>query len=177
MVSSHSPKSSRASPLVHPNLQKLFHLLFYQNWIQSPPYCNKLNHKSLEWNRLCQFTCSSDISLQQITGVKRLTLWIELRTLNSTKTIWIRSTIPDNFSHTVLAFYLFFFLRLYFGLFVTPWVVAYQAPPSMGFSRQEYWSRLPFPSPRDLPNPGIEPRSPALQAATLPSQPPGVSIF
>ena len=47
-------------------------------------------------------------------------------------------------------------------LFVTPWIVACQAPLSMGFSRQEYWSGLPFPSPRDLRNPGIEPRSPAL---------------
>ena len=47
-------------------------------------------------------------------------------------------------------------------LFVTPWTVAYQAPPSMGFSRQGYWSALPFPSPGDLPNPGIEPCSPAL---------------
>ena len=45
-------------------------------------------------------------------------------------------------------------------LFATPWTIAYQAPPSMGFSRQEYWSGLPFPSPEDLPNPGIEPRSP-----------------
>ena len=42
-------------------------------------------------------------------------------------------------------------------LFATPWTVAYQAPPSMGFSRQEYWSGLPFPSPGDLPDPGIEP--------------------
>ena len=49
-------------------------------------------------------------------------------------------------------------------LFATPWTVAYQASPSMGFSRQEYWSVLPFPSPGDLPDPGIEPRSPALQA-------------
>ena len=47
-------------------------------------------------------------------------------------------------------------------LFVTLWTVAYQASPSMGFSRQEYWSGLPFPSPGDLPNPGIEPGSPAL---------------
>ena len=47
-------------------------------------------------------------------------------------------------------------------LFATPWTVAYQVPPSMGFSRQEYWSGLPFPSP-DLPHPGIEPRSPAAQ--------------
>ena len=54
-------------------------------------------------------------------------------------------------------------------LFVIPWTVACQAPLSMGFSRQEYRSGLPFPSPGDLPNPGIEPRSPALQAGSLPS--------
>ena len=58
-------------------------------------------------------------------------------------------------------------------LFATPWSVAHQAPPSMGFSRQEYWSGLPFPSPGDLPNPGIEPRSPILQADALTSEPPG----
>ena len=58
-------------------------------------------------------------------------------------------------------------------LFVTPRTVADQAPPSMGFSRQEYWSGLPFPSPGDLPNPGIKPGSPALQADALPSKPPG----
>ena len=56
-------------------------------------------------------------------------------------------------------------------LFVAPWTVAYQALPSMGFSRQECWSGLPFPSPGDLPDPGIEPRSPPLQADTLPSEP------
>ena len=49
-------------------------------------------------------------------------------------------------------------------LFATPWTVAYQAPPPMGPSRQEYWSGLLFPSPGDLPDPEIEPRSPALQA-------------
>ena len=48
-------------------------------------------------------------------------------------------------------------------LYVTPWTVAYQAPLSMGFSRQEYWSGLPCPPPGDLPDPEIEPRSPALQ--------------
>ena len=58
-------------------------------------------------------------------------------------------------------------------LFATPWTVAHQAPLSMGFSRQEYWSGLPFPSPGDLPNPGIEPMSPALQADALTSEPPG----
>ena len=62
-----------------------------------------------------------------------------------------------------------------FWLFATPWTVAYQNPPSMGFSRQEYWSGLPFPSPGDLPDPGIEPPSPALQADAFPSEPPGKS--
>ena len=57
-----------------------------------------------------------------------------------------------------------------------PWTVAHQAPPSMGFSRQEYWSGLPFPSPGDLPHPGIEPRSPTLQADTLTSEPPGKHV-
>ena len=58
-------------------------------------------------------------------------------------------------------------------LFATPWTVAYQAPPSMGFSRQEYLSGLPFPSPGDLPDPGIKPGSPALEADALTSEPPG----
>ena len=59
------------------------------------------------------------------------------------------------------------------GLFVTPWTVARQAPLSMRFSRQEKWSGVPFPSPGDLSNPGIKLRSPALQADSLPSEPPG----
>ena len=55
----------------------------------------------------------------------------------------------------------------------TPWTVAHQAPLFMGFSRWEHWSGLPFPSSEDLPNKRIEPRSPALQADSLPSEPPG----
>ena len=55
-------------------------------------------------------------------------------------------------------------------LFATPWTVAYKSPLSMEFSRQEYWSGLPFPSPGDLPDPGIKPMSPALQADALPSE-------
>ena len=58
-------------------------------------------------------------------------------------------------------------------LFTTPWTVARQAPLSMGFSRQEYWSGLPCPPPGDLPNPGIKPRSPALHSDSLPPKPPG----
>ena len=61
-------------------------------------------------------------------------------------------------------------------LFATPWTVAHQTPPSVGFSRQEYWSGLPFPSPGDLPNPGIEPRSSALQEDSLPSEPTGKPV-
>ena len=58
-------------------------------------------------------------------------------------------------------------------LFETPWTAAYQAPQSLEFSRQEYWNGVPFPSAGDLPNPGIEPRSPALQADALLSEPLG----
>ena len=58
-------------------------------------------------------------------------------------------------------------------LFVTPWTVAYQDPPFMGFSRQEYWSGLLFPSPKDLSDPGIEPGTPTLKADSLPFEPPG----
>ena len=57
--------------------------------------------------------------------------------------------------------------------FASPWAVAHQAPPSVEFPRQEYWNGLSFPSPGDLPDPGIEPGSPALQVDTLPSEPPG----
>ena len=55
-------------------------------------------------------------------------------------------------------------------LFAIPWTIAYQAPSPMEFSRQEYWSGLSFPSLGDLPNPGIEPRSPTLQAGALLSE-------
>ena len=82
-------------------------------------------------------------------------------------------------THTIHAIYICIYMLLlllsHFSrvrLCATPWTVAYQAP-SMGFSRQEYWSGLPFPSPGDLPDPGIEPGSPAFQAEALPSDPPG----
>ena len=57
--------------------------------------------------------------------------------------------------------------------FAMPWTGAFQAPPSMGFSRQEYWSGLPFSSPGNLPNPGIQPGSPTLETDFLPSEPLG----
>ena len=60
-------------------------------------------------------------------------------------------------------------------LLETPWTIAHQAPLSMELSRQKHWSGLPFPSPGDFPDPGIEPWSPALQADSLPFEPPGKS--
>ena len=65
----------------------------------------------------------------------------------------------------------------HFRLFATPWTIAYKAPLSMEFSRQEYQSGLPFPSLEDLPDPGIEPGSPALQVDTLPSESPGEVFY
>ena len=64
--------------------------------------------------------------------------------------------------------------------FVTPWTVARQTPLLVGFSRQEYWSELPFPSLVDLPDPGIEPASPALAGRFCTTEPPGklnASVF
>ena len=62
-------------------------------------------------------------------------------------------------------------------LFTIPWTVGHQAPWSMGFSRHEYWSGLPCPSPEDLPDPGIELGSPALQADALPSKLPTLLVL
>ena len=82
-------------------------------------------------------------------------------------------TFPSGILNCMLGFPAVLKLLSRVRLFATPWTVAHQAPPSMGFSRQEYWSGLPFPSPGDLPNPGIKPRSPTLQADALTSEPPG----
>ena len=66
--------------------------------------------------------------------------------------------------------------KLYLTLSI-PWTVAHQASLFMGFFMQESWSGLLFPSPRDLPDPGIKPRSPALQTDSLLSEPPGKSVL
>ena len=77
--------------------------------------------------------------------------------------------MPDEISEVKVKVKLLSRIRL----FATLWTVSYQASLSMGFSKQEYWSGLPFPSPGDLPDPGIEPESPTLEADALPSEPPG----
>ena len=71
--------------------------------------------------------------------------------------------------------YLLFSHYVVSNSFATPWTVAHQAPLSMGFPRQEYWSGLPFPSPRDLPDSGIKPTSPALADGFFTPEPPGKS--
>ena len=73
-------------------------------------------------------------------------------------------------SHTLIYKYMRVLVSKSCLTLYAPWVVAHQAPLSMEFFRQEYWSGLPFPSPGDLPNPGIEPGSPAMQADALPSE-------
>ena len=77
--------------------------------------------------------------------------------------------MPDETSEVTVKVKLLSHIRL----FATLWTVSYQASLSMGFSKQEYWSGLPFPSPGDLPDPGIEPESPTLEAGALTSEPPG----
>ena len=78
---------------------------------------------------------------------------------------------------TVASFALCACLLSHVQLFSTPWTVARQAPLSLGFSRQAYWSGLPRPPPGDLPNPGIEPRSPAWQVHSLPAEPQGKLLW
>ena len=81
--------------------------------------------------------------------------------------------LMENFKHTEVYMYV---SRSVVSDSVIPWPVAHQAPLSMEFSRQEYWSRLPFPSPGELPDPELKPRSPAWQADCLLSEPPGKPI-
>ena len=100
---------------------------------------------------LLEFLCSFPTWIQSLSAMTDKSI-----TKNVRKRIWSKVKL---LSHVWLS--------------VTPWTVAHQAPPSMGFSRQEYWSGLPFPSPGDLPDPGIKPRCPAFQADALTSEPPG----
>ena len=76
-----------------------------------------------------------------------------------------------------LYFYKISQLLSHVQLFATPWTVAHQASPPMGFSRQEFWRGLPLLSPGDFPDPGIEPGSPALQVDSLPSEAPGKPLY
>ena len=84
---------------------------------------------------------------------------LHCRVIDYSRTVWNQSGVLS-ISHSVVSDS------------EAPWAVACQAHMSMEFFRQEYWSGLPFPSPGDLPDPGIKPRSPALQADSLPSEPP-----
>ena len=125
--------------------------------------------------------------ISKVINLRDLTILLTYRTSKGEKYIlrlnWNRIIQPDiykmKYCQNALIYVKFNVVKLlsHVRLFVTPWTVAYKALLSMEFSRQEYWSGLPFPSPGDLPNMGIEPRSPALQVDALPSEPPGEMIF
>ena len=85
---------------------------------------------------------------------------------NNTATYLIKYNLYLCVYHSIL-------VASHIQLFATPWTVAHQGSLSKKFSGQEYWSGLPFPSPENLPNPGMEPVSPASQVDSLPSEPPG----
>ena len=134
-------------------------------------------------------------SLSSFTSFKDLFScdWCEnlLQTTQSWRPNWL-SMLPWSLHFHLDKLFFFFqwpkllikhFYKSWFGLvtkscltLVTPWTVDHQAPLSMGFPRQEYWSGLPFPSPEDLSNPGIDSKSPALQADYLTTEPPGKSL-
>ena len=97
-------------------------------------------------------------------------------TVNSLLSILLDFQTPRQIYFSKCLIHTYIYVLTHFSrvqLFVTLWTVACQASLSLGFSRQEYWSGLPFPPPEDLPNPGTEPGSPALQADSLPTEPPG----
>ena len=93
---------------------------------------------------------------------------------------WIGpSTLTSSTGRLTLAIHIYIYIYASCSVVskcATPWTVAHQASLSIGFPRQEYWSGLPFPSPGDLPDPGIEPRSPTLQVDSLPAELPGESV-
>ena len=116
-------------------------------------------------------------SFLQHHSLKASILWCSACFMTTIQLAYLCMTTGKTTALTIQTIVLF--LSLFFScvwLFSNPWSVAPQAPLSMGFSRQEYWSELPFPSPGDLLDPGIEPRSPALEADALTSLPPGKPI-
>ena len=141
---------------------------------------NKIGLPVLTWKDKCQAVLSKQGKLQisihimSLYFVKKKKKRIKINTIKwismliCTENSWKKYTQLQTICKTWVNEWVK--LLSYVWLFATPWTVAPQAPPSMGFSRQEYWSGLPFPSPGDLPDPGTEPRSPALQADALPSE-------
>ena len=104
-------------------------------------------------------TASETKELRVGAHLRKLTIWGEMTSIKEKGTLLMCARVLSPFDR----------VRLY----ATLWTVAHQAPLSMGFSRQEHWCRLPCPPPGDLPDPGNEPTSPALQLDSLHPEPPG----
>ena len=105
------------------------------------------SQRMLTWNKVILIRVEISRRIEWILGVKIWRTWIWISSVQLLSRVW---------------------------LFVTPWTVDYQAPLSMEFSRQKYWSGSPVPSPGDLPDPRIKSRSPAMQVDSLPTEPPGI---
>ena len=128
-----------------------------------PIHLNYLICEGWQWNML-------SLPKADLTDVVSL-----LKKINTSSGIWFTAIeLADVFVFSPYLLWNWKWKSLsHIWFFVIPWPVAHQAPLSMEFSRQEYWRRLPFPSPGDLPDPGIKPQSPGLQTDSLPSEPPG----
>ena len=135
---------------------------------EDPPEKRMATHSSiLAW----EIPCTEEPGGLQFIGLQRL--GTDLVTKQTALT-WKNSSLYSRFQHFLSVSSLFPVLSLSSNvqLFTTPWTVACHASLSIGFFRQEYWSGFPFPSPGNLPSPGIEWGSPALQADSLPTEPP-----
>ena len=162
-----SPEYSLEGLMLKLKLQYFGHLMLRANSLEMTLLLGKIEGKRRRWQRmrwLDGITDSMDMSLRKLWEIMK-----DMDAVHGVTKNWTR--LSNWITKLEIIVKVKSLSRVW--LFSTPWTVAYQAPPSMGFSRQEYWSGLPFPSPGDLPDPGIEPGSPEFQANALTSEPPG----
>ena len=178
--------------IVPPKAQRVNSILETQSWELIPSWgniCVQVVLKLSLWSSIIPSTFREQwklcflilplLAIQILEGCHRASPWVNITSLVNH---FSPSMVATALTPIVLLLWIFSWkkkvkLLSRARLFVTPWTVAYQAPLSMGFSRKEHWSELPFPSPGDLPDSGTEPVSPTLQADALLSEPPGKSIF
>ena len=161
-----SPEYSLEGLMLKLKLQYFGHLMLRANSLEMTLMLGKIEGTRRRWQRmrwLDGITDSMDMSLRKLWEIMK-----DMDAVHGVTKNWTR--LSNWITKLEIIVKVKSLSRVW--LFSTPWTVAYQAPPSMGFSRQEYWSGLPFPSPGDLPDPGIEPGSPEFQANALTSEPP-----